>query len=76
MSNIVDFPNKEYKIKIKMPSSNVIQIRKKSTDNIRISIEDNILVASVSAINLYQAQDKVKQVFPNSSIIEEPWVAG
>jgi hypothetical protein len=76
MSNIINFPDREYKIAFKMPNSKVVQIRKTSQDDIRIDIENNSVVAVVKAVNLHEAQDKVKRVFPNSSIIEEPWIAG
>ena len=76
MNNVINFPCREYKVAFKMPDSKVVEIRKTSEDDIRIDIENNNVFAVVKAVNLHDAQDKVRRVFPNSSIIEEPWAAG
>lgn len=72
MNNILEFPERKYSVAFCMPSNtNVINVRKKSTDKIQLEFSASGGVAHVHAYNIRQAQNYVKRVLPDSVIIDD-----
>lgn len=71
MSDIIEFPEREYNIKFTMPDGDVFKIIKSPEDKISIRMSNGQFVASVRAVNMHQAQDHVKRIFPDGIIIDD-----
>lgn len=71
MTNVIEFPKKQYQIRFAIPNCKVIQVRKTSDDYIKIEYDENGGIAHTEAINLYHAQDIVKRILPDIVIIDD-----
>lgn len=76
MSEIIDFPKREFRVELKLPANKIINIRKTAEDKIKLELSDTGSFAIVEAVNLSQAQNIAKRILPDSVIVEEPWIAG
>jgi hypothetical protein len=69
MTNIINFPKKQFKVYFKMPDGKIIKIRKRSTDKIKLQLSENGGFAIIEANNLNHAHDTVKRILPDSVIV-------
>lgn len=70
MGEVVDFELRNYNVLFNLPDQKIIHLRKRSNDNVTITIDGDHGTAMLQATTKRAAEARLKRIFPDCIIVD------